>query len=78
MMRVGLALLMHEEVDDMKEWFKAACIRAVRTIAQTAIGTIGGAVILSDVNWTLVCSASILAGLVSILTSLITGLPEVE
>ena len=60
-----------------KEWLKAAGIRAIKTIAQTAIATIGTAVVLSEVNWLMVVSASILAGILSILTS-IAGLPEVD
>ena len=60
-----------------KKWFRAALIRAVRTIAQTAIATIGTAVVMSDVNWVAVVSASLLAGILSILTSL-AGLPEVK
>lgn len=62
----------------MKKFLKAAAIRAVRTIAQTAVATIGTSAILSDVNWAMVASASILAGVLSILTSVATGLPEVE
>lgn len=62
----------------MKEWFKAACIRATRTIAQTALGVIGGAMLITDVDWLLVGSASLLSGIISILTSLLTGLPEVN
>ena len=64
--------------DNMKKFIRAALIRAIRTIAQTAIATIGTAAVLSDVNWTLVLSASVLAGLLSILTSIVTGLPEVD
>lgn len=60
-----------------KEWFIAAGIRALRTVAQTAIATIGTAVVMSDVNWVAVVSASVLAGILSILMSL-AGLPEVE
>ena len=60
-----------------KKWFKASVIRAIKTIAQTAIATIGTAVVLSDVNWVAVVSASVLAGILSILTSL-AGLPEVD
>lgn len=60
-----------------KKWIKAALVRAVKTIAQTAVATIGAAAVLSDVNWTMVVSASLLAGLLSILTS-IAGLPEVK
>ena len=62
----------------MNEFTKATIIRAVRTIAQTAIATIGTAVVLSDVNWQMVLSASILSGILSVLTSIATGLPEVE
>ena len=61
----------------MKEWFKAAGIRAIKTVAQTAVATIGTAVALGDVNWVLVGSASALAGVLSLLTS-IAGLPEVN
>ena len=62
----------------MTNFVRCALIRAVRTIAQTAIATIGSAVAMSDVNWVLVGSASLLAGILSILTSIVTGLPEVE
>lgn len=62
----------------MKKFIRAAAIRAIRTVAQTAIATIGTAAVLSDVNWTLVLSASILAGILSVLTSIVTGLPEAE
>lgn len=61
-----------------KEFWKAAGIRALRTIAQTAIALIGTTVMLQDVNWIGVASASALAGVLSILNSLVTGLPEVE
>lgn len=61
----------------MKRWIKAAGIRAIKTIAQTAIATIGTAALLGDVNWIAVCSASVLAGVLSMLTS-IAGLPELE
>ena len=60
-----------------KKWLKAAGIRAIKTIAQTAIGCIGAAAVLGDVSWPMVCSAAVLAGIVSLLTS-IAGLPEVE
>lgn len=60
-----------------KNWIKAALVRAVKTIAQTAVATIGTATVFSEVNWVMIISASLLAGLLSILTS-IAGLPEVE
>ena len=60
----------------MKKFLKAAGIRALRTVAQTAIATIGTSAVLSDVNWWVVASASILAGILSLLTSVATGLPE--
>ena len=58
-------------------WIKAAAIRALKTFCQTMIATIGTTAVIEDVNWTVVLSASALAGLLSILTSL-AGLPEVE
>lgn len=61
-----------------KNFWKAAGIRVVRTIAQAAIATIGSAAILSDVDWKIVISASALAGILSLLTSIATGLPEAE
>lgn len=61
-----------------KEFLIAALNRALRTVAQTAIATIGTAALMSDVNWTAVASASLLAGILSILTSISTGLPEVK
>jgi hypothetical protein len=62
----------------MREFWKAAGIRAIRTMAQTAIASIGTSAILSEVNWAVVISASVLSGILSILTSVATGLPEVE
>lgn len=61
-----------------KNWWKAAGIRAVKTCAQTALGIIGTSYVLSDVNWLVVGSASVLAGIVSVLTSIVAGLPEVK
>ena len=61
---------------NFKTWTKAAGIRAVRTVAQSALATIGTAAVLGDVNWIMVASASALAGVLSILTSVVTGLPE--
>ena len=61
-----------------KEFWKAALIRAVRTVCQTAIATIGTTAVLQDVNWILVLSSSALAGLLSVLNSIATGLPEVK
>lgn len=60
----------------MKKFIKAALIRAARTVAQTAVATIGTTALITDVNWAVVASASALAGILSILTSIITGLPE--
>ena len=60
-----------------REFWRAAGIRALRTICQTAIGSIGAAVLITEVNWVQVLSASALAGVLSLLTSIATGLPEV-
>ena len=60
-----------------KQWWKAAGMRAVKTVAQTAIATIGTSTLLSDVNWFSVVSASVLAGLLSLLFS-VKGLPEIN
>lgn len=60
-----------------KIWFKAAGIRAVKTVAQTAIATIGTTALITEVNWAVVAAASALAGALSLLTS-VAGLPEVE
>lgn len=61
----------------MKEWIKCAGIRAIKTVAQTAVATIGTAVAMGDVNWVMVASAAALAGVLSLLTS-VAGLPEVN
>lgn len=62
----------------MRTFVKAALIRAIKTICQTAVATIGTAFVISEVNWQVVVSASLLAGILSLLTSVATGLPEVE
>ena len=62
---------------NFKAWFRAAGVRAVKTVAQTAVATIGTSVAMGDVNWILVGSASLLAGILSFLTS-VAGLPEVK
>ncbi len=58
-------------------WLKAAGIRAIKTVAQTAVATIGTTAVMAEVNWLLVGSASLLAGILSLLTS-VAGLPEVQ
>lgn len=62
----------------MSKFWKAALIRALRTFCQTAVATIGTAAVLEEVNWVMVASASVLAAVLSILTSVSTGLPEVD
>ena len=59
-------------------FWRATAIRAIKTICQTAIATIGTATLITDVNWLVVGSASLLAGILSVLTSIVTGLPEVD
>ena len=63
--------------DKHKKWLKAAGIRAVKTIAQTAVATIGTAAAMGEVNWYMVGSAAVLAGILSLLTS-VAGLPEIK
>jgi hypothetical protein len=62
---------------DKKKWLKAASIRAIKTVAQTAAATMGTSAVLSEVDWTMVLSSSLLAGILSLLTS-VAGLPEVK
>jgi hypothetical protein len=63
------------DMTNWKTWARAAGIRAIKTVAQTAIATIGTSAVLGEVNWTMVVSASVLAGVLSLLTS-VAGLPE--
>ena len=63
--------------EKLKKWFKAAGVRAVKTIAQTAVATIGTTVVMGDVNWVMVGSAALLSGILSLLTS-VAGLPEIN
>ena len=62
---------------NLKLWVKAAGVRAIKTVAQTAVATIGTSAVMGDVNWLMVGSASLLAGILSLLTS-VAGLPEVK
>ena len=62
----------------MNDFIRAALIRAIRTVAQTAVATIGTSAALAQVDWMMVVSASVLAGILSVLTSIATGLPEVD
>lgn len=63
--------------NNFKKWLKAAGTRSLKTVAQTAIATIGTSAVISEVNWLVVASASVLAGILSLLTS-VAGLPEVD
>ena len=63
--------------NNFKKWLKAAGVRALKTVAQTAVSTVGTSAVLSQVDWKIVVSASVLAGILSLLTST-AGLPEVE
>lgn len=65
------------KMGNFKQWIKAAGIRAIKTIAQTAVATIGTSAVMGDVNWLMVGSASLLAGVLSVLTS-VAGLPELK
>ena len=62
---------------NFREWIKAAGVRAIKTVAQTAVATIGTSAVISEVNWLMVGSASVLAGILSLLTS-VAGLPELD
>lgn len=64
-------------MSNWKTWAKAAAVRAVKTVAQTAVATIGTSAVISDINWAVVTSAAVLAGGLSLLTS-VAGLPEVK
>lgn len=64
--------------DKSKRWCKAAGVRAIKTVAQTFVATIGTSAVMSEVDWGFVVSASILSGILSMATSVATGLPEVE
>lgn len=64
-------------MNNFRKWLAAAGVRAIKTVAQTAVATIGTSMVLDEVNWKIVASASILAGILSLLTS-VAGLPELK
>lgn len=68
---------MKDNIEELKKWFKCAGIRAIKTVAQTAVATIGTSAVVGDVNWITVGSASLLAGILSLLTSM-AGIPELK
>lgn len=68
---------MNKSAEYWKQWLKAAGIRAIKTVAQTAVATIGSSAVLGDVSWGMVASAAALAGILSLLTS-VAGLPEIK
>ena len=76
-MKIDVIELIYGGVDMNKKWWKAAGVRAVKTMAQTAVATIGTAMVLSEVNWAVIASSAVLAGVLSLLTS-VAGLPEVK
>ena len=68
---------MNKNIEELKKWLKCAGVRAIKTVCQTAVATIGTSAVMGDVNWVAVGSASLLAGILSLLTS-VAGLPEVK
>lgn len=71
-------MLNNKEIIKNKDFWRATIIRAIKTICQTAIATIGTATLIEEVNWLVVASTSLLAGVLSVLTSIMAGLPEVN